>query len=76
MANRTNHVVPSSTGWAVRKSGASRASRNFSTQREAIRYGTQLSRTERTELFIHRENGMIRERNSYGNDPCPPRDKR
>jgi hypothetical protein len=35
-----------------------------------------LSRTERTELFIHRENGMIRERNSYGNDPCPPRDKR
>ena len=26
----------------------------------------------RTELFIHRPNGRIRDRNSYGNDPYPP----
>ncbi len=26
--------------------------------------------------FIHRPDGRIRDRDSYGNDPCPPRDKK
>jgi hypothetical protein len=26
-------------------------------------------------LFIHGKNGQIQNRNSYGNDPFPPRDK-
>jgi hypothetical protein len=27
-----------------------------------------------SELLIHGQNGQIRERNSYGNDPHPPKD--
>lgn len=27
----------------------------------------------RSEVLIHGENGRIRERNSYGNDPHPPK---
>lgn len=69
----TNHVVPSTSGWAVKKSGATRASRTFDTQKEAIEYGSELSKSEKTELYIHKENGMIRERKSYGNDPYPPK---
>jgi hypothetical protein len=68
MAKKTNHVVPSSSGWAVKKSGSERASKVFSTKERAINYGKEISRSERTELFIHKRNGMIQDRNSYGND--------
>lgn len=76
MAKKTNHVVPSSSGWAVKKSGASRASKNFTTKDKAVDYGIELSKSEKTELYIHKQNGMIQNKNSYGNDPCPPKDKK
>lgn len=76
MTKKSNHVVPSSTGWAVKKSGAERASKTFDTKEKAVIYGRDLSKTEKTELFIHKSNGMIQNRNSYGNDPNPPRDKK
>ena len=66
----------SSSGWAVKKSGSERASRTFETKEEAIEYGRALSKTEQTELYIHKSNGMIQNRNSYGDDPNPPKDKR
>ena len=66
MQKKSNHVVPSkSEGWSVKKSGSTRASKNFDTKNEAIQYGRQLSRNEHTELYIHKKNGMIQERNSY-----------
>jgi len=76
MAKKTNHVVPSSSGWAVKKSGASRASKIFTTKDKAVDYGTELSKSEKTELYIHKQNGMIQNKNSFGNDPCPPKDKK
>lgn len=75
MSKRSNHVVPSSVGWAVKKDGAMRASRTFETKDKAIEYGRELSKSEKTELYIHKSNGMIQNRNSYGNDPIPPKDK-
>ena len=65
MAKKSNHVVPSSSGWAVRKSGASRASKILPTKEKAIQYGTKLSKSEKTELYIHKQNGMIQDRNSF-----------
>ncbi|MGQ3015257.1 MAG: DUF2188 domain-containing protein [Flavobacteriales bacterium] len=63
---RSNHVVPSkSSGWVVRKTGAARASRTFGTKKEAVEYGRELSKTEKTELYIHKRNGMIQNKNSY-----------
>ena len=76
MAKKSNHVVPSSAGWAVKKSGAEKASKTFATKERAVVYGRELSKSEKTELFIHKSNGMIQNRNSYGNDPNPPRDKK
>ena len=76
MTKRSNHVVPSTSGWAVRKSGSSRASKIFATKDKAIEYGRELSKHEKTELYIHKSNGMIQNKNSYGNDPHPPKDKR
>ncbi|GMQ31119.1 DUF2188 domain-containing protein [Algoriphagus confluentis] len=76
MAKKSNHVVPSkSSGWAVKKSGAVRSSRNFSTKEKAVEYAVKLSKSERTELYIHKGNGIIQDKRSYGNDPFPPKDR-
>lgn len=75
MAKKSNHVVPSSSGWSVKKSGSVKASKNFDTKDKAINYGRELSKNERTELYIHKKNGMIQNKNSYGNDPNPPKDR-
>lgn len=76
MAKKSNHVIGSSTGWAVKKSGATKASKTFETKEKAVSYGIQLSKAEKTELYIHKKNGMIQNKNSYGNDPNPPKDKK
>ena len=46
---------------------------NHRTQRTAIDVGRTIARETAVEHLIHGENGQIRERNSYGNDPYPPR---
>ena len=58
-----------SDGWAVKKSGSSRATKVFDTQNEAYSFGREVAINQNTELFLHGRNGQIRERNSYGNDP-------
>jgi len=69
MGKKGQHVVPNRNGWAVRKAGASKAFRIFKTQKEAIDAATRIAKTQKTEVYIHGQNGRIRERNSYGNDP-------
>ncbi|HMU98253.1 MAG TPA: DUF2188 domain-containing protein [Chitinophagales bacterium] len=75
MAKRTNHVVPSSSGWSVKKSGSSRASKVFDNKEMAIDYARKISITERTELYIHKKNGTIQDKRSYGNYPNAPKNK-
>jgi hypothetical protein len=71
---RDQHVAPNPKGgWSVRSSGAARASRVFSDQGEAVRHGRDIAKREKTELFIHGRDGTVRERDSYANDPDPPR---
>ena len=47
----------------------------FSPQ-EAIDWARNHSKIEGNELFIHNKDGKIANRDSHGNDPCPPRDKK
>ena len=54
--------------------GVQLAKEIFNTQREAIEYGRIVAQNQASELFIHRPNGQIRDRDSYGKDPCPPKD--
>ncbi len=69
----TQHVVRTPSGWSVKKGGAKRASKTFSTQKEAITYGKDLSKKTGAELYIHRRDWMIRGKIFYGKDPHPPR---
>jgi hypothetical protein len=73
MNSKNIHVVPHDGGWAVRREGASRVSSEHRTQSGAENAATRVARREGGETFIHRPTGEIRDRNSYGNDPFPPR---
>lgn len=74
MAKKNYHVVPHGNGWAVKREGAKRASSTHRTQADAIQQGKQLAQNSQSELVIHRPNGQIRDSDSYGNDPVPPKD--
>lgn len=73
MTKRSQHVVPHPDGWAVKGAGALRASSVHDTQRAAIDAAREVARNQGTELLIHGRNGQIRDRDSYGHDPYPPK---
>lgn len=73
MSGKNQHVVPRNGQWAVRGEGTSRDTKVFETQREAIDRGREISRNQGSELLIHGRNGQIRERDSHGSDPFPPK---
>ncbi len=73
MAKKGQHVVPSDGAWSVQKAGASRATSTHRTQAEAIQAATRIAQNQQTELYVHGRDGRIRERNSYGKDPHPPK---
>jgi hypothetical protein len=66
------HTVPHGDSWANRREGSDRVSKTFGTKAEAQAAGRATARNENTEHLIHRQDGTIGERNSYGNDPHPP----
>jgi len=75
MPNRKHlHVTKGDDGWKVKREGADRASSTHRTQREAEAVAKDTARREKGEVFIHGEDGKIRDRDSFGNDPFPPRD--
>lgn len=74
---RDIHVVPHRDGgWATRREGADRVSDFHSNQRAAIDAARERARREQVEVVIHRPDGRIRDSDSYGNDPNPPRDRK
>lgn len=70
---RNQHIVPRNGGWAVQPAGAGRASSVHHTQAEAIARGRETARNQQSELLIHGRDGRIRERDSHGHDPNPPK---
>lgn len=70
---KNQHVVPHEDGWAVQGEGNDRASSVHDTQAEAIDRARGIARNQESELLIHGRNGQIRARDSYGNDPFPPK---
>lgn len=67
------HTVPAGNGWA-NKQGGKEVSQHRSKSAAETEGRRQAKRSE-TEHVIHKANGQIGEKNSYGNDPCPPKDK-
>lgn len=73
MAKNSVHTVRHEGGWANKRPGSDRASSVHTTQAEAIERGREIAQNSGTEHVIHGRDGRIRESNSYGNDPHPPK---
>ncbi|HEY8129279.1 MAG TPA: DUF2188 domain-containing protein [Hyphomicrobium sp.] len=70
---KNQHVVPHGDGWAVRGENNSRVTSTHATQSRAESAARSIAINQRSEVVIHRPNGEIRDKNSYGNDPYPPK---
>ena len=71
------HVTPHTDGgWQTKREGADRAGSRHDTQADAIARAREQAIRERGEVVIHRPDGRIRDSDSYGNDPNPPKDRK
>lgn len=66
---KNQHVVPNGKDWSVKGAGNEKNTRIVSTQKEAIDIAREIARNQQSELIIHKRDGKIREKDSYGNDP-------
>jgi hypothetical protein len=76
MSKKNIHVVPNGKRWAVKPEGAEKPVSNHQIQLAAAQAGRKVAKQNQSELVIHRPNGQIRDKDSYGKDPCPPRDSK
>jgi len=72
---RNQHVVPNNGDWGVRGEGNNRLTSRHHSQQEAINAAKGIAKNEKAEVVIHGRDGRIRDKDSYGTDPCPPRDR-
>jgi len=70
---KNQHVLPVNGKWAVKGEGNIKNTRITQTQSEAINIARTIARNEQSELVIHGRNGQIRQKDSFGNDPFPPK---
>ena len=75
MANNRIHIVPRNNGWAVKREGNSKASATTSTKKQAYEIAKNYAIKCNGEVITHNKDGKISNPNSFGNDPCPPKDK-
>jgi len=77
MAGKSHHVVPNKDGgWDIKKGGGKKSIKNFSNKQEAVDKAREISKNQKSELVIHKKDGKIQNKDSHGNDPCPPKDTR
>jgi len=73
---KNQYVVPTKDGWGVRGEGNSKLTLKTDTKAEALKLGTSIAKNQQSELTILKKDGKIQNKNSFGNDPNPPKDKK
>ena len=66
------HTVPMGNKWTNLRAGSTRAGKKYDTKAEAKAAGRRTAMRDKVEHLIHKKDGTIGERNSYGNNPNPP----
>lgn len=75
MKPRDAHVLPAMRGgWDVFRSGSSRSSKIFKTEKEAIAYARALAKKDKVTLFIHGYDASVRQMTCY--DEVKPRSRK
>ena len=75
MGKKNQHVVPLGNGWAVKGEGNSRYTAITERKREATIIARDIAKNNKSEIVIHGKDGRIQDKDSFGNDPNPPKDK-
>jgi len=71
---KNQHVTPSPQGgWQVKGATNKRATSLHQTQEQARQAAVKIARNQESEVLVHNKQGVIRQKNSYGNDPFPPK---
>lgn len=71
---KNQHVTPHpQCRMASQRCGNNRATVRTETQAEARTIAREIAMNNKSELVVHGADGRIREKNSYGNDPYPPK---
>ncbi len=77
MSGKNQHVVPAPNGkWGVRGEGNSKLTKITSTKNKAIEKAREIAKNQKSEVVIHGKDSKIQDKDSYGNDTCPPKDKK
>lgn len=76
MAKKNIHIVPSGNRWAVKKELTMQPISEHKTKSAADQKGRVQARKDKVELVIHGRNGQFQDTDSFGKDPCPPKDKK
>lgn len=78
MKRKEIHVVPNTDkwGWDAYKPELSKISKHFDKKQNAMEWSRNQAIKEERELIPHGMDGKIQNPNSYGKDPCPPKDKK
>jgi len=67
-------ISPRGDGWAVQREGSQRASVVTPTKAEAEKIGRGVAKEAGVELIVHKKDGTIGSKDSFGHDPNPPKD--
>ena len=75
MSNEKNYFTQKRPDgkWESKHEGATRASKVEDTQAKAWEHSKEKAKEKGGEAFLKDRDGKIRERNTYGKDPYPPK---
>jgi hypothetical protein len=74
---KNQHVVPDKTGgWNVKGAGNTKNTAHTANKQQALDIAREIAKNQRSEVVIHGKDGKIQDKDSYGNDPHPPIDKK
>ena len=76
MTKRNQHVVPLGNGWAVKGEGSKKFTVITESQRNAITVARGIAKNNKSEIVIYNKDGRIKDKDSYGNEPNPPKHKK
>lgn len=71
------HVVPSKTQpgkFVAKEAGNPKPITRPATQADTIKKAIPVAKENKSEVVIHGRDGAIRDKDSYGSDPNPPKD--
>ncbi len=72
---RNQWVVSHGDKWAVKGEGNKKATKVVETQKEAIEIAKGIAQNQHSEVIVQGKDGKIVSKDSYGNDPYPPKDR-